>query len=124
VRGRWAGWLAVLGVVAAVVALLFAVGVVDDGDLPDGTVEAAMALCAICWSAPPPSLRVFASRLRLTERELQVARCASTGSANDEIAAHLGISRRTVETHLQRAFTKLGVHNRTRLAYVLSSAST
>ena len=38
---------------------------------------------------------------------------------NGEIADTLGISVRTVETHLQRTFTKLGVNRRTDLAPLL-----
>jgi DNA-binding CsgD family transcriptional regulator len=55
----------------------------------------------------------------LTARELDVATRAATGQPNSEIANGLGISVRTVETHLQRAYAKLGVKRRTDLAPVL-----
>ena len=53
---------------------------------------------------------------RLTRAELHVARLAAHGLSNAEIAAHLVVSRRTVESHLARVFRKLGVRNRTQLA--------
>jgi DNA-binding CsgD family transcriptional regulator len=46
---------------------------------------------------------------RLTERELQIAALAAGGITNAVIAARLGISGRTVENSLHRAFSKLGV---------------
>jgi len=48
----------------------------------------------------------------LTQRELQVTRLAARGLSNRRIAAELGISVRTVETHVQLAYNKLGVANR------------
>jgi pimeloyl-ACP methyl ester carboxylesterase/DNA-binding CsgD family transcriptional regulator len=46
---------------------------------------------------------------RLSRRELDVLRIAADGRANDEIAADLGLSPRTVERHLSNAYAKLGV---------------
>lgn len=47
----------------------------------------------------------------LSDRELQVARLAAAGEANKLIAAHLGISERTVEVHRGRAMRKLGLRS-------------
>jgi DNA-binding CsgD family transcriptional regulator len=55
----------------------------------------------------------------LTRRENDVAGLVADGLSNAAIAEQLGISVRTVETHLQRAFTKLGVHARSELAAAL-----
>lgn len=52
---------------------------------------------------------------RLSRRELEVARLAALGARNADIATSLFISTRTVEQHLSRVFTKLGVRNRTEL---------
>ena len=52
----------------------------------------------------------------LTRAERQVAHLVADGMTNAEIAAHLVVSRRTVESHLARIFRKLGVRNRTQLA--------
>jgi DNA-binding CsgD family transcriptional regulator len=75
--------------------------------------------CAACGRPPSQALERFALRYGLTRRELDVARCAATGSSNAEIAAHLYLSPRTVEGHLQRTYQKLGVHTRVRLALTL-----
>ncbi|WP_233234809.1 response regulator transcription factor [Bordetella sp. LUAb4] len=52
----------------------------------------------------------------LTERENMVARQAAVGDSNQEIAATLGITERTVKAHLSAVFEKLGVSDRLQLA--------
>jgi DNA-binding NarL/FixJ family response regulator len=49
----------------------------------------------------------------LTPRELDVLRAAARGLGNKQIAAELGMSARTVQTHLTSIFGKLGVSSRT-----------
>jgi predicted ATPase/class 3 adenylate cyclase/DNA-binding CsgD family transcriptional regulator len=51
----------------------------------------------------------------LTPTELEVVRLVSAGMANNDIAAHLFVSPRTVQTHLSHVYTKLGVHSRVQL---------
>ena len=53
------------------------------------------------------------TRIQLTPRELSALRLMADGKANKEIAADLGISERTVKTHLGHLFEKLGVTSRT-----------
>jgi DNA-binding CsgD family transcriptional regulator len=48
----------------------------------------------------------------LTAQEAQIARLARSGHSNSEISARLFISPRTVEWHLGRVFTKLGISSR------------
>ncbi len=50
-------------------------------------------------------------QINLTKRELQIAELCSQGMLNKEIAAELGISQRTVETHKNNLFRKLGINN-------------
>lgn len=59
-----------------------------------------------------------AAPTRLTTREREVARLAATHT-NSEIAATLGTSVRTVHTHLQSAYRKLGVNRRDQLSELL-----
>jgi pimeloyl-ACP methyl ester carboxylesterase/DNA-binding CsgD family transcriptional regulator len=48
----------------------------------------------------------------LSARELEVLRLVAAGCDNDEIAARLQLSVRTVERHLQNVYSKLGVQGR------------
>ena len=52
----------------------------------------------------------------LSGREREVLRCVVDGASNDEIGARLGISSRTVESHLRRLFERHEVASRTELA--------
>lgn len=52
----------------------------------------------------------------LSGREREVVRLVVDGASNDEIGARLGISSRTVESHLRRLFERLGAASRTELA--------
>ncbi|MEV0900994.1 AAA family ATPase [Actinoplanes sp. NPDC049802] len=58
---------------------------------------------------------------QLTSTELHVAQLAAQGLTNREIGERLYVSPRTVSTHLQRMFPKLGVTTRGELAAVLAA---
>jgi DNA-binding CsgD family transcriptional regulator len=51
----------------------------------------------------------------LTPGELRVARAVAEGITSREAADVLFLSRRTVETHLDHAYRKLGIRNRSQL---------
>lgn len=53
------------------------------------------------------------SRVQVTPRELSTLRLMADGRSNKEIAGELGISERTVKSHLGHLFEKLGVTSRT-----------
>lgn len=53
----------------------------------------------------------------LTPTERDVVRLVAEGLANNEIAARLFISRRTVQTHLTHVYAKLGISSRVQLAH-------
>jgi DNA-binding NarL/FixJ family response regulator len=81
--------------------ILRAVRVVATG----GTVFSAQALDAARSMPRAPS-----------DREVAVLRLLTAGASSDEIGARLGISTRTVESHLRRMFDRYGVVSRTELA--------
>ncbi len=86
---------------AAVEEILEAVRSVAAG----GSAFSGASLDAARFAPRPPS-----------DREIAVLRELQSGSTSDEIGARLGISTRTVESHLRRLFDRYGVVSRTELA--------
>jgi DNA-binding NarL/FixJ family response regulator len=52
----------------------------------------------------------------ISERELEVVRLVARGLSNEEVAAHLGLSRKTVEAYLSSIYERIGFASRTELA--------
>jgi DNA-binding CsgD family transcriptional regulator len=67
--------------------------------------------------------RAVGTRDDLTAQERQIAELASSGLSNSEIGARLFISSRTVEWHLRKVFTKLGVSSRRQLQLAMTNKS-
>ena len=83
----------------------------------------ALFALAIGWriiGAHTPALGTLARVHDLTRRELEVCRLAAGGLSNNTIADRLSVGVRTVEGHLLRAMTKLGVRSRADLGSALS----
>lgn len=62
-------------------------------------------------------------QIHLTSREKQIAEMCAKGLLSKEIAAQLGISPRTVETHKNNLFKKLGINNTVELVRYMQMAS-
>lgn len=61
---------------------------------------------------------------RLTVRERQIAELVAAGYKNAEVGQRLGIKPRTVTSHLEHIFAKLGIRSRTELTRLMVTAET
>jgi len=83
-----------------------------------------LAAGAVQWSAratreldaTSASVRKGPDSSGLTPREQQIAQLVATGASNQQIAVRLGMSRKTVEYHLHKTYSKLGIGSRGELA--------
>jgi DNA-binding CsgD family transcriptional regulator len=92
------------------------------GDTRSSTAmqERAAALVGLCENARTPALLSAGDVVPLTRREREIATLAADGLSSKDIAERLFLSARTVDNHLQRVFTKLGVTRRAELAGALA----
>ena len=88
--------------------------------LKDITADALIAcihdvLAGKTYLAPAAAAKLAegVARVQVTPRELSTLRLMADGKSNKEIANTLGISERTVKTHIGHLFEKLGVTSRT-----------
>jgi DNA-binding CsgD family transcriptional regulator len=84
----------------------------------------AARLLARCEGAATPPVQLIMARVRLTPGELDTAVQAAAGRSNKPIASDMHLSVRTVESHLQRVYEKLGVSGRRELADALPDHKT
>ncbi|RYU13468.1 ATP-binding protein [Nocardioides iriomotensis] len=70
----------------------------------------------LAYALETPAAEAPEEQVTLTRRELEVARVVGAGLPNREIAEQLGISQRTVETHVENILRKLGFGSRTQVA--------
>lgn len=83
----------------------------DAADFRDQFLQTAFA--SLPQELPPTPQRAEAERFGgLTERERAVAALIAQGQSNQEIAATLVVSKRTVETHVGNIMAKLGLSTR------------
>lgn len=79
------------------------------------SMDRAHGIMRGCGAVSPAVLAAL-SPLKLTAREREVGTLVAQGLANKEIARALTMSVRTVEGHIYRVTSKLGVANRTELS--------
>ena len=80
-------------------------------------VDVIVAVAGGATRFPAVTLRALREAPRRpSPREMGAIRLLARGASNDEIAAGLGISVKTVESHLRRLFGRYGVLSRTELA--------
>jgi DNA-binding CsgD family transcriptional regulator len=90
----------------------------------EARAEAAARLLARCEGAATPPIQTMTGRVRLTPAELDTAVQAAAGRTNKRIASDMHLSVRSVESHRQRAYEKLGVSGRHELAEALRNQPT
>jgi DNA-binding CsgD family transcriptional regulator len=83
----------------------------------------ATHLWARCQAAVSPWLTGATTAVPLTNRERQAAALAASGLSDAAIATRLGISIRTVQTHLGHCYDKLGSTGRADLAARLANTA-
>jgi DNA-binding NarL/FixJ family response regulator len=84
---------------------------------PMDEVVAALRIAAAGGSAFPPAQRAALDGApELSSREVAVVRLVAEGWSNDETAARLSVSTKTVEAYLSRLYERWGVSTRTELA--------
>ncbi|MGD1277186.1 MAG: helix-turn-helix transcriptional regulator [Tepidisphaeraceae bacterium] len=76
----------------------------------------------LAYFVSPKAWKRLGVRLRLSQRELQIAQGVLRDRKESAIARDLGMSRHTVHTHLERLYAKLSVRNRAELMLVLFGA--
>lgn len=85
------------------------------GEVATAVVALVDKQLALRTPAPSPRARLAARWPALTARELDVCERLLRGLSHDGVAADLGLSVTTVKTLRNRAFDRLGIHQRSQL---------
>ena len=65
------------------------------------------------WGKGKDSMAISETRrIRVTPRQAEILRLVAEGMSDKEIASHLGVSPRTIQSHMDRLFLQNGVHKR------------
>lgn len=91
------------------------VAVLRDGDAVELGPEVRLR-----FSLGGDALPAAAGALLLTSRQLEIARMVARGLTNPEIARNLGLSARTVASHLDHVYTRLMIGSRAELTRVVT----
>jgi DNA-binding CsgD family transcriptional regulator len=94
-----------------------------DGSRREAAASASRADAFLdhCDGIRPTGLTISMVAPTLTRREREVALLAENGLSSQAIAARLFLSVRTVDSHLARIYTKLGITGRRELTAALAS---
>ncbi|MEV4390861.1 LuxR C-terminal-related transcriptional regulator [Nonomuraea sp. NPDC049607] len=90
------------------------------GTLARGAQTRAWALARRCPGVSTPALVELATP-ELTPRQREIVKLAAAGLTNRQIADRLTLSTRTAANHLQAAYEKLGVNDRTQVGRLLAA---
>ncbi|SEG78051.1 regulatory protein, luxR family [Nonomuraea solani] len=90
------------------------------GTLARGARTRAWALAKRCPGITTPALVELATP-ELTPRQREIVQLAAAGLTNRQIANRLTLSTRTAANHLQAAYDKLGVNDRTQVGRLLAA---
>ena len=94
-----------------------AAGYLSKSSPVEAIIDAIVAVARGETAFPAVTLRALRDAPRRpSPREMGAIRLLARGASNDEIAVGLGISIKTVESHLRRLFGRYGVLSRTELA--------
>lgn len=108
IRAGADGYLEKTAGVRFIADALLRVGVGERVFTPDQEKVAVIELGRLARQARESS----GVRASLTERELQILELVSRGLTVKQVATRIGLSPRTVETHVAKLYRKLGVRNR------------
>ena len=104
------------GYEASVMALRNAMGEADfDSAWAEGAALSTEEAVAYAQRGRGQRKRPTSGWASLTPTELDVVRLVSEGLSNNDAAARLFVSPRTVQTHLTHVYTKLGLTSRVQL---------